>query len=68
MKKTSISLAERTLSYVDEKAEEIGVNRSAMISFMIESYRKQEENMKVMSKENIDFISQLIERENASEA
>lgn len=52
MKKTSISLTETTLEYINNKAKEIGVNRSAMISFIVDSYKKQEENRIVKVEKN----------------
>lgn len=53
IKKVTVSFSEKTLEYVDLKAEEIGVTRSAMMSFMVEMYRKQDEAT--------DMISQLQE-------
>lgn len=47
-KKVTISLAENTLDYIDVKAKEIGTNRSAMLSFMVETYRKQDDAINVM--------------------
>lgn len=43
IKKVTVSFSEKTLEYVDLKATEIGVTRSAMLSFMVELYRKQDE-------------------------
>lgn len=51
IKKVTVSFSEKTLEYVDSKAEEIGVTRSAMLAFMVEMYRKQDEAT--------DMISQL---------
>lgn len=51
IKKVTVSFSEKTLEYVDSKAEEIGVTRSAMLAFMAEMYRKQDEAT--------DMISQL---------
>lgn len=47
-KKVSVSFAENTLDYVDNQAELIGVTRSAMLAFMIEQYRKQDETMSTL--------------------
>ncbi len=57
-----MTIADKTLEYVDEKAKEMGVNRSAMITFMIQTYKKQEENLVAMNK--IDVLKQLSELEN----
>lgn len=42
-KRVTITLAEETLAYVDDTAKKIGTSRSAMLAFMIEAYRKQDE-------------------------
>lgn len=61
MKKIGMTIAEKTLEYVDEKAKEMGVNRSAMITFMIQMYKQQEKNLEAMNK--IDILKQLSELE-----
>lgn len=60
IKRASVSFSPGTLEYIDKKAQEIGVNRSAMIAFMAESYRKQEENLKAMKQ--IDILQQLSDK------
>lgn len=57
-KKVSVSFAEKTLEYIDFQAEEIGVTRSAMIAFMVEQYRKQDETMSTLKE-----LQELIEKE-----
>ena len=57
-KKVSVSFAEKTLEYIDFQAEEIGVTRSAMIAFMVEQYRKQDETMSTLRE-----LQELIEKE-----
>lgn len=57
-KKVSVSFAEKTLEYIDFQAEEIGVTRSAMIAFMVEQYRKQDETMSTLRE-----LQELIENE-----
>lgn len=57
-KKVSVSFAEKTLNYVDKQAELIGVTRSAMLAFMIEQYRKQDETMSTLKE-----LQELIEKE-----
>lgn len=57
-KKVSVSFAENTLNYVDKQAELIGVTRSAMLAFMIEQYRKQDETMSTLKE-----LQELIEKE-----
>ena len=52
------SFAEKTLEYIDFQAEEIGVTRSAMIAFMVEQYRKQDETMSTLRE-----LQELIENE-----
>lgn len=47
-KKVSVSFAEKVLEYIDVKAEEIGVTRSAMLAFMVEQYKKQDETMSTL--------------------
>ena len=47
-KKVSVSIAEKVLEYIDVKAEEIGVTRSAMLAFMVEQYKKQDETMSTL--------------------
>ena len=57
-KKVSVSFAEKTLEYIDFQAEEIGVTRSAMLAFMVEQYRKQDETMSTLRE-----LQELIEKE-----
>lgn len=57
-KKVSVSFAEKTLEYIDFQAEEIGVTRSAMIAFMVEQYRKQDETMSTLRE-----LQEMIEKE-----
>lgn len=49
MKKATISLSESTLEYIDSEAARIGTNRSSMITFMVEQYRSQKDNLEAMS-------------------
>ena len=57
-KKVSVSFAEKTLEYIDFQAEEIGVTRSAMLAFMVEQYRKQDETMSTLRE-----LQELIDKE-----
>lgn len=59
-KRASVSFSPSTLEYIDKKAKEIGVNRSAMIAFMAENYRKQEDNLEMMKK--IDVLKELSDK------
>lgn len=60
-KKVSVSFSEKTLEYIDFKAREIGVTRSAMLAFMAEQYRKQDEAVGII--EQLSQLSQLAEKE-----
>lgn len=48
MKRVTISLSESTLEYIDGEATRIGTNRSSMITFMVEQYRTQKDNLEAM--------------------
>ena len=49
VKRFSLTLDEEILAYIDDERAKIGVSRPAMISFMVQTYKTQQDALKVVN-------------------
>ena len=62
VKRANISLSDEIMDRVDERAEEMGLNRSAFITVAVNNYFLQEDAMRAM-KDMPEFMKKLEEIE-----
>ena len=65
MKKINMNMGDDLVLWFEEKAKEIGITRTALMSIAMNEYREQRENMKALANVQV-FVDKIIELDKES--